>query len=71
MGPQTGTITGSFGRSWEFEYAYSQLLSVDNKRELLKYLLIEWYKKSKYCIVQDLYIPLQMLQNLGYIEKLE
>lgn len=71
MGVHSGTITGSFGRNYELENAYSQLLSTDNKRELMKYLLIEWFKKSKYCIIQDVYLPLVMMQEHGYIDGME
>lgn len=64
------TFTGSF-QNYELENAYSQLLSTDNKRELMKYLLIEWFKKSKYCIIQDVYLPLVMLLSQGYVDRLD
>lgn len=57
-GGHTATITGSFGRCHELENAYSQLLSADNKRDLAKYLLVEWFKRTDMCIIQDIYLPL-------------
>ena len=55
---QLTSIAGSFGRCYELENAYSQLLSADNKRDLAKYLLVEWFKRTDMCIIQDVFLPL-------------
>lgn len=54
----SGNMFSSFGRNYDLESRYSQLISVDNKRDLLKYLLLQWYKQTKFCIIQDIYLPL-------------